>query len=66
MTERGYGIAHALVCFANVVMVPVCSFFAALSLHRGMISLCFLNCALITANAYMAYFNFSEAKKRLL
>lgn len=65
MTERGIAIAHAIVGLANVALVVVCTVYAVMAVRSGMISLYFFDCALFVANAYMAYYNFGEAKRLL-
>ena len=65
MTERGFGIAHAVIAVANVTLVVVCAVCGVYVLNKGLTPLFFLDCALVVSNAYLAYYNFGEAKKLL-
>jgi hypothetical protein len=65
MTERGFAIGHAVIGVANIIMVAICAAFAVLALRKDMMILCFLDCALIVMNSYMAYFNIYQAQRLL-
>ena len=56
--HRTFVVCDIILCIVSAILIVK-------TFNAGMMPLCFLNAAIFVANAYLAYFNFCEAKRLL-